>query len=119
MTTASPMTSQPEVAAAVVAAGVYEATAHGDDGLELVVVRVHGGPWLVYLDPESTCGWVAYRAEATEDGWSTIPGTGGILGAGDLAPRQIISGLLQVREVPTDPGSPSRSPARHARRRGA
>jgi hypothetical protein len=118
MTTASPMTSQPEVAAAV-AAGVYEATANGDDGLELVVVRVHGGPWLVYLDPESTCGWVAYRAEATEDGWSTIPGTGGILGAGDLAPRQIISGLLQVREVPTDPGSPSRSPARHARRRGA
>jgi hypothetical protein len=69
MTTASPMTSQPEVAAAVVAAGVYEATAHGDDGLELVVVRVHGGPWLVYLDPESTCGWVAYRAEATEGGW--------------------------------------------------
>jgi hypothetical protein len=99
---ADPTTSAAEVAGAARAAGVYVETVEGDDGLELVVVEAHGGPWLVYLDPDTVCGWVAYQAVADRDGWLTIPETGGILGASDLEPDRIVANLLEARELPTD-----------------
>jgi hypothetical protein len=102
MGSAEAMTSAAEVAAAARAAGVYLETVEGDDGLELVVVEAHGGPWLVYLDPDSILGWVAYQAEADGGGWWTIPETGGMLGAGDLEPDRIIANLLEASELPTD-----------------
>jgi hypothetical protein len=105
------------VAPAVDAAGVYVATAQGDDDLEMVVIQAHGRPWLLDLDPDSACGRVVYQAEATSDGWCTIPGTGGILGAGDLEPDRIIANLLRIREF--DRSEEPVSTAERARRSAA
>ena len=45
--------------------------------------------------------------------WSSIPGTDGWLGAGDLEPERIVANLLKAQELPTDLyGRDGRVPAR-------
>jgi hypothetical protein len=97
-------TSLQEVARAAIAAGVYVETldAAYDDFPPAVVVNAHGGPWLVYLDPDTVLGWVAYQAIMGDLDYSEIDGTGGWLGPSDLEADRVVANLLEADELPTD-----------------
>ncbi|RAY10653.1 hypothetical protein DPM19_34420 [Actinomadura craniellae] len=69
----------------------------------MVLVQAHEGPWAIYPDPASILGWIAEQIDLDPDGgFTTIAGTAGWLGAGDLEADQIISNLIESSELPVD-----------------
>jgi hypothetical protein len=82
---------------------VEDGTGHGVEDVPMVVVRAHGGPWIIYPDPVTILGWVAEQVERHGNGEITVlGGTLGWLGCGDLDPDQIIANLTESSELPTD-----------------
>jgi hypothetical protein len=107
------MTRPADVAEAAKKAGVYldlredghveDGQRHGVEDVPMVVVRAHGGPWILYPDPATILGWVAEQIEYQPNGDITVlDGTTGWVGTGDLAPDQIIANLVESSELPTD-----------------
>ena len=107
------MTRPADIAEAAKRAGIYlehrengyveDGQGHGVEGVPMIVVQAHGGPWILYPDPATILGWVAEQIERHHDGRITVlDGTTGWLGTGDLEPEQIIANLVESSELPTD-----------------
>ena len=117
------MTRSADIAEAAMKAGVYlDLREHSHQGqsvgdVPMVVVRAHGGPWILYPDPAMILGWVAEQIEYQPNGDITVlDGTTGWLGTGDLDIDAILRGvraldyrgwLVVEQDVIPVPGTPT------------
>ncbi|WP_433185693.1 hypothetical protein [Actinoallomurus sp. CA-150999] len=69
----------------------------------MVLVDVHGSPWIIHPDPEGILGWLTAQIDLHEDGdFAILTVTYGWLGAGDLEPDRLIANLIEADWLPTN-----------------
>src|SRR4030081_2943640 len=82
--------------------------AEGHDWEPDVMVRAHGGAWLISpWSSGSPRGWCAQQMVMVELDWVRIPGTRAWLGGAHLDPDRIVAGLLEAVELPREPDGQS------------